>query len=103
MSEISPTNARLSSTITDSNAGQSRVLPPPPVGENASAGTAPVDTVELSAAAQATTNTSAPASDLSDAEAHDTATGLREALGQFGLSASARQNTAILALIRSAR
>jgi hypothetical protein len=59
--------------------------------------------VELSAAAQATANTAAPASDLSDAEAQNTATGLREALGQFGLSASARQNAAILALIRPAR
>ena len=104
MSEITPTTAKPQSTITDTNTASNRNQSS---GQTAPATTtpanpAPTDTVTLSAAAQ-TANAQSGTSSLTEDEAQNTATSLRQQIGLNGLSASAKQNASVLALLRPGR
>src|ERR1700744_1669850 len=101
MSEITPATAKPQSTITDTNTASNRSNTS---GQTAPATTtptspAPTDTVTLSPAAQAAASQTGGAS-LTDEEAQNTATNLRQQIGLNGLSASAKQNASVLALLR---
>jgi hypothetical protein len=104
MSEITPATAKPQSTITDTNTGSNRNQTS---GQTAPAATAPTnpvptDTVSLSPAAQAA-GTPGGGTALTDEEAQNTATTLRQQIGLNGLSASAKQNASVLALLRPGR
>jgi len=107
MSDITPTQIsttlRLKPAISDDNAAQNRgqsITASPTV----STGPAPItDSVTLSATAQALAGDQAAATPLTDEEAQNTATDLRQQISLQGLSASAKQNAAVLALIRPRR
>ena len=105
MSEITPTTAKPQSTITDTNTASNRSQTN---GQTAPATTAPAsnpaptDTVTLSPAAQAA-GTQGGGTALTDEEAQNTATTLRQQIGLNGLSASAKQNASVLALLRPGR
>jgi hypothetical protein len=105
MSEITPTAAQPQSTITDTNTASNRNQTN---GQGAPTTSAPVnaavptDTVTLSAAAQAS-NTPGGGTSLTDSEAESAATTLRQQIGLQGLSASAKQNASVLALLRPGR
>jgi hypothetical protein len=104
MSEITPTTAKPQSTINDTNTASNRnqtngqTAP----ATTASATPAPTDTVTLSPAAQAA-GTPDGGTPLTDEEAQSTATTLRQQIGLNGLSASAKQNASVLALLRPGR
>jgi hypothetical protein len=104
MSEITPATAQLKTAISDantsSNRGQAAAQLTPAAPTPAIA--APSDTVQISAAAQAAAGPPA-GTPLTDSEAQDTATTLRQQIGLYGLSASARQNASVLALLRPSR
>lgn len=104
MSEITPTTAKPQSTINDTNTASNRSQTS---GQTAPASTAPTnaaptDTVILSPAAQAA-GTPGGGTALTDEEAQNTATTLRQQIGLNGLSASAKQNASVLALLRPGR
>jgi hypothetical protein len=104
MSEITPTTAKPQSTITDTNTASNRNQTN---GQTAPATTAPAtpaptDTVTLSPAAQAA-GAQGGGTSLTDEEAQSTATTLRQQIGLNGLSASAKQNASVLALLRPGR
>jgi len=105
MSQIAPTNAQqLPPTVTDANTAQNRPQPGTPAAPraNAPAVAPPTDPVQISAAAQVAVGQGrGPA--LSEADAQSTATDLRQQIGLFGLSASAKQNASVLALLRPTR
>jgi hypothetical protein len=106
MSEIKPAATQPQATITDTNTASNRGNQTS--GQTAPATTAPAstaaptDSVTLSAAAQASTGQAGGAA-LTEAEAQDTSTSLRQQLGLHGLSASAKQNASVLALLRPGR
>jgi hypothetical protein len=104
MSEITPTSAQLQPTINDANTAQNRgqAAGQPAPAAVAPAAATPTDTVQISAAAQAAGAPTA-ASSLTDSEAQSTASNLRQQIGIHGLSASARQNASVLALLRPGR
>jgi hypothetical protein len=104
MSEITPTTAQPQPTINDANTAQNRNQT---AGQQAPASgspatTTPTDTVRISAAAQAAGGQGGGIA-LSDSEAQTTATDLRQQIGLHGLSASAKQNASVLALLRPGR
>jgi hypothetical protein len=104
MSDISPTptstTLRLKPAVADVNSAQSRV----PAGTTAISGSVPAgDTVTISATAQAAAPEQGGSALLSDEEAQNTAVNLRQQIGLIGLSASAKQNAAVLSLIRPQR
>ena len=104
MSEITPTTAKPQSTINDTNTASTRNQTG---GQTAPAttaptATAPTDTVTLSPAAQAAGPLGGGTS-LTDEEAQNTATTLRQQIGLNGLSASAKQNASVLSLLRPGR
>src|SRR5271156_1836337 len=99
MSEITPAAAQPQSTITDTNTASNRNqtnVQTASVTTAPATNTAPTDTVTLSAAAQAA-GTQGGGSSLTDDEAQNTATTLRQQIGLNGLSASAKQNASVLA------
>ena len=104
MSEITVTAAQLQRPNSDANTTQNRNQPGAVSGKVAAdpPNSGPVDTVEISPAAQASAGQGGD-SILTDDEAQTTAAGLRQQLGTYGLSASAKQNAAVLALIRPIR
>ncbi len=104
MSQITPTNPQLQPTIGDANTAQNRGQPAVPAATPAAAptATAPTDTVNISNAAQAAGGQAGGAA-LTEEEAQATATNLRQQLGLNGLSASAKQNASVLALLRPGR
>ena len=105
MSEITPTAAQPQPTITDTNTASNRNQTngqTAPATTAPSSNPAPTDTVTLSAAAQ-TANAQGGTSSLTEDEAQNTATSLRQQIGLNGLSASAKQNASVLALLRPGR
>ncbi|MEI9987871.1 MAG: hypothetical protein WDN69_35045 [Aliidongia sp.] len=104
MSEITPTTAKPQSTINDANTASNRNQSGGSAAPAATppGGTTPTDTVTISAAAQATGGQGGD-SQLTDSEAQSTASTLRQQIGLNGLSASARQNASVLALLRPGR
>jgi hypothetical protein len=105
MSDISPTptstTLRLKPAVTDVNSAQSRGQAGP---TTATSSTAPAgDTVTISASARAATPEPGAGAVLTEDEAQNTAVSLRQQIGLAGLSASARQNAAVLSLIRPQR
>ncbi|MGB8840267.1 MAG: hypothetical protein WCC64_04275 [Aliidongia sp.] len=110
MSDITPTQIsttlRLKPAISDDNAAQNRgqSTTASTASPTVSTGPAPItDSVTLSATAQALAGDQAAATPLTDEEAQTTATDLRQQISLQGLSASAKQNAAVLALIRPRR
>jgi hypothetical protein len=105
MSQITPTNPQLQPTINDANTAQNRGQPavaPASAAAAPTAATAPADTVQISNAAQ-TAGGQGGGTALTEEEAQATATNLRQQLGLSGLSASAKQNASVLALLRPGR
>jgi hypothetical protein len=103
MSDISPTSTtlRLKPAINESNPPQSRGQPD---ALPAAVVTSPIpvtDSVTISATAQAAAGGQIGGTALTEEEAQNTAVNLRQQISLQGLSASARQNTAVLNLIRS--
>ncbi len=85
-------------------AGQNATPPqaPPSVGQSAveSVAAPATDTVSLSLAAQPKKTPSEPTTTLTETEANDAALGLRHQLASQNLSVTARQNQAIVSLLR---
>ena len=102
MSEISPTNSQPQPTIKDANTAPNRGQAGTPAAPAAATPAAPTDTINLSAAAQAGGGQAGGAT-LTETEAQTTATALRQQIGLQGLSASAKQNASVLALLRPGR
>jgi hypothetical protein len=102
MSEVTPTTAQPQPTIKDANTAPNRGQAAAPTAPPAATPAAPTDTVNLSAAAQAGGGQGA-ATTLTETEAQTAATTLRQQIGLQGLSASAKQNASVLALLRPGR
>jgi hypothetical protein len=105
MSNISPTptstTLRLKPVVTDVNSTQSRSQAG---AATAISGAVPAgDTVNISATAQASSPEHGASAVLTEEEAQSTAVNLRQQIGLAGLSASAKQNAAVLSLIRPQR
>jgi len=110
MSDITPTQTsttlRLKPAIDGGNAAQNRDQSATSPTASPDGGTEPVpviDSVTISATAQAALGGQAFAAPLSEEEAQNTAANLRQQISLQGLSASAKQNAAVLALIRPRR
>jgi hypothetical protein len=108
MSDITPTQTsttlRLKPAINDANTAQNRGQGTSASSPAAAIGSAPItDSVTLSATAQAISGGQTAATSLTDEEAQNTAADLRQQISLQGLSASAKQNAAVLALIRPRR
>jgi|GEM_PF-6445084 hypothetical protein len=103
MSEIDTTSTTLRAkpAINDPPAGQTRNHPGPAAAPAtaASAAAGPTDPVEISAAAQ-TVAGPGRGTVLTDEEAQSASVNLRQQIGLLGLSASAKQNAAVLSLVR---
>jgi hypothetical protein len=110
MSDITPTQTsttlRLKPSVNDGNTAQNRGQPAgtPTAAADIAAGAASVtDSVTISATAQAAAGQHLTGTPLSEEEAQSTAVDLRQQISLQGLSASAKQNAAVLALIRPRR
>jgi hypothetical protein len=110
MSDITPTQTyttlRLKPSVNDSNTAQNRgqSANAPTAAANAPTGAVPVtDSVTISATAQAAAGGHLTGTPLSEEDAQNTAADLRQQISLQGLSASAKQNAAVLALIRPRR
>jgi hypothetical protein len=99
MSDISLNPAQRQPAVTDVNAApRAPQVNSAPTNEATTA--APTDSVNLSPAAQLTAGSVANGSALNEKDAEKASVGLRQSIGGTGLSVSARQNQAILSLLR---
>jgi len=102
MSDIALNSAQRQPTVTDTTNAAARPATQPNSASatDTTATNSPSDTINLSPAAQVTAAGYAGGAPLDDKSAVSTAVGLRQSIGTASLSVSARQNQAILSLLR---
>ena len=100
MSDIALNSAQRQPTVTDTTGTAARTTTQPNTSTTPDTPTnAPTDQVSLSPAAQVTSAAFSGAT-LNDKDAVSTSVGLRQSIGTASLSVSAKQNQAILSLLR---
>lgn len=102
MSDIALNSAQRQPTVTDTTSTTARATTQPNTASTVDAATtnASGDSINLSPAAQAVTAGLTASSTLNDKDAVSTSVGLRQSIGASSLSVSAKQNQAILSLLR---
>lgn len=102
MSDIALNSAQRQPTVTDTTNTTARQTTPASAASttDTAAPSASGDSINLSPAAQATTAGFAGSTTLDDKAAVSTSVGLRQSIGASSLSVSAKQNQAILSLLR---
>ncbi|HEV2678461.1 MAG TPA: hypothetical protein VGV37_28300 [Aliidongia sp.] len=102
MSDINVNPAQRQATVTDTTNTTARAATQPNSASttDAPATNAPGDSINLSPAAQVATAGFAGNTTLNDKDAVSTSVGLRQSIGASSLSVSAKQNQAILSLLR---
>ncbi len=101
MSDITLNSAQRQPTVTDTTNTTARQATQTTSASTADGTTnAPSDSINLSPAAQAATAGFSGGSTLNDKDAVNTSVGLRQSIGNASLSVSAKQNQAILSLLR---
>jgi hypothetical protein len=102
MSDIALNTAQRQPTVTDTTNTTARANAQANTASTADSSTpnASGDSINLSPAAQAATAGFSGATTLNDKDAVSTSVGLRQSIGASSLSVSAKQNQAILALLR---
>ena len=102
MSDIALNSAQRQPTVTDTTNTTARATTQTNTASttDSSASNASSDSINLSPAAQAATAGFAGATTLNDKDAVSTSVGLRQSIGTSSLSVSAKQNQAILSLLR---
>ncbi|GGF40681.1 hypothetical protein GCM10011611_53890 [Aliidongia dinghuensis] len=96
MSDIALNSAQRQPTVTDTTGTAARTTTQP---NTSTTPDTPTDQVSLSPAAQVTSAAFSGAT-LNDKDAVSTSVGLRQSIGTASLSVSAKQNQAILSLLR---
>jgi len=102
MSDIALNSAQRQPTVTDTTNNTARATTQPNTASTTDTTTpnATGDSINLSPAAQVATAGFASSTTLNDKDAVSTSVGLRQSIGASSLSVSAKQNQAILSLLR---
>ncbi len=102
MSDLTLNSAQRQPTVTDTTNTTARATTPPSSASTTDTTTpnASGDSISLSPAAQVATAGFTGSSTLNDKDAVSTSVGLRQSIGASSLSVSAKQNQAILSLLR---
>jgi hypothetical protein len=102
MSDLTLNSAQRQPTVTDTASTTARAATQPNTASTADTATpnATGDSISLSPAAQAVTAGFNASSTLNDKDAVSASVGLRQSIGASSLSVSAKQNQAILSLLR---
>jgi hypothetical protein len=102
MSDIALNSAQRQPTVTDTTNNTARATTQPNTASTTDTATpnASGDSINLSPAAQVATAGFAGSTTLNDKDAVNASVGLRQSIGASSLSVSAKQNQAILSLLR---